>query len=325
MTQWYYSNAQRERLGPVSADDLAQLHENRQIGPETLVWREGYADWKPWREAIADVIPAGTRANASVFDAPARTAAPSVDTFATLGPDAPADANADPYRIAEPVSPYAPPRAQVQDDDDFVAGHHVVYAGFWKRFAASIIDSFVTTFLTYLVQIPMMMVMGVAGATMGGGDPFSSGAGILLMLVIYAISIGIPLLYFSWMHASSFQATLGKMAVGIKVARGDGRRITFWRAFGRYWAFLLIAIFTLGIGTIVSAFTAGLSARKQALHDMLCDTLVVDKYAYTAHHKLQREELGVVTIVILCIGGVFFLGVVAVLLVAGFAMFGGLR
>ena len=42
-------------------------------------------------------------------------------------------------------------------------------------------------------------------------------------------------------------------------------------------------------------------ARKQALHDMLCDTLVVDKWAFTERPDLQRRELGAVTIVVLVV------------------------
>ncbi len=57
------------------------------------------------------------------------------------------------------------------------------------------------------------------------------------------------------------------MAVGIKVVRGNGERLTKARAFGRYWA-MLLSSFTLGIGFLMAAFTE----RKQGLHDMVCDT-----------------------------------------------------
>ena len=304
MTQWYYSNAQRERLGPVSADDLTQLHRNGQLGADTLVWREGYADWKPWREAIDEVLPRA--AAASPFEA-APTATPA-SAFATAGPNAPADADANPYRMAEPVSPYAPPKAQVAENDGFVSGGRVVYAGFWKRVAASFIDSFIATALSYMVQIPLMLVFGVGMAGLGGSgsDPFGTGMGIAMIGLIYVVAIGIPLLYFSWMHSSANQASLGKMAVGIKVVRTDGQRITFWRAFGRYFAYMLGG-FTLGIGYVIAAFTD----RKQAMHDMICDTLVVDKWAYTDHPEWQRDELGTVTIVILALAALAVFGIIA--------------
>jgi uncharacterized RDD family membrane protein YckC len=165
------------------------------------------------------------------------------------------------------------------------------------------------------------MVMGVGMAGLGGGDdPFASGAGIAMIGLIYAITIGIPLVYFSWMHSSANQASLGKMAVGIKVVRTDGQRITFWRAFGRYFAYVLGG-FTIGIGYVMAAFTE----RKQALHDMISDTLVVDKHAYTDHPEWQRDELGTVTIVILALFGLVVVGFVVLFAVMGAMLAGGVR
>jgi uncharacterized RDD family membrane protein YckC len=86
--------------------------------------------------------------------------------------------------------------------------------------------------------------------------------------------IGIILnwLYYTLFEASSKQATLGKMALGIKVTDLDGEPITFARANGRYWA-KIISTLTLLVGYIMAAFTE----RKQALHDILAGCLVVQK------------------------------------------------
>ncbi len=314
MTQWYYSNAQRERLGPVSADDLAQLHSNAQIGPDTLVWREGFADWKPWREAVAEVVTANTTST-SIFDAPAATARQAASAFATAGPDAPADADANPYRIAEPISPYAPPKAQLRDESNYIAGGRVVYAGFWKRAAALFIDSFVVGIVAGMIgAIFAVMMIAVIGA---GGD---EGMAVLLQVINQIIALVLGATYFGWMHSSSMQASVGKLAVGIKVTRSDGTRITFMRGFGRYFGYILSSL-TLGIGLIMAAFTD----RKRALHDMISDTLVVDKYAFTTQADLQREELGVVTVVVLCLVGLLFVGMIALIAVLGFAALGSMR
>lgn len=307
MTEWYYSDAQRTQHGPVGAGDLAAMHTKGLLPPETLVWREGMSEWKPWREMIREVI-AG--------DAPDDPRAEALVRAAEAAPD---DGAYRPYAIVEP-SPYAPPQARVDEGSAVVAGGRVVYAGFWKRVAASFIDSFVTTALSYAVQIPLMMIFGVGMAGMAGSDnPFGTGAGVAMIVMIYMVALIIPLLYFSWMHSSSSQASLGKMAVGIKVVRSDGQRITFWRAFGRYWALIPSALILL-IGYMMAGFTE----RKQALHDMICDTLVVDKWAYTEHPEWQREALGTVTVVVLALFGLLMFGFIALFAVMGVMLGSGL-
>ena len=50
----------------------------------------------------------------------------------------------------------------------------------------------------------------------------------------------------------------------------------------------------------------------------MCDTLVVDKWAFTAQPERQREELGTVALVVLILGGVLLVGAF-ILMVVGFA------
>jgi uncharacterized RDD family membrane protein YckC len=72
------------------------------------------------------------------------------------------------------------------------------------------------------------------------------------------------------MTSSDRQATVGKIAVGLKVTDLYGQRISFARATGRHFAKILSAM-VLFIGYIMVAFTE----RKQGLHDILAGTLVV--------------------------------------------------
>ena len=76
-------------------------------------------------------------------------------------------------------------------------------------------------------------------------------------------------LYFALMESSTRQATLGKMALDMKVTDDEGNRISFGRATGRYFAKILSALILL-IGFIMVAFTD----RKRGLHDMIAGTLV---------------------------------------------------
>ncbi len=123
----------------------------------------------------------------------------------------------------------------------------VSYAGFWKRLGAIIID-------TILVGVVAGILGGILGGNQTNGINFILGAA-----------------YFILMEGSDKQATLGKMALGIKVTDLQGRRVSYGRAAGRHFAKIISGII-LGIGFLMAAFTA----KKQALHDIIAETLVVN-------------------------------------------------
>jgi uncharacterized RDD family membrane protein YckC len=123
----------------------------------------------------------------------------------------------------------------------------VSYAGFWKRVAALLIDSIVIS-----------AASGLLTAVTFGMAWFS----------IFFL----PWVYEAIMLSSEKQATFGKMLLGIAVTDLNGSRISFGRATGRHFAKWLSALI-LGIGFLMAAFTE----RKQALHDMIADTLVVNR------------------------------------------------
>jgi uncharacterized RDD family membrane protein YckC len=58
--------------------------------------------------------------------------------------------------------------------------------------------------------------------------------------------------------------------LGLKVIRADGGRVSYWRAFGRYWGYCLCWL-TWGIGFLVIAW----NKQKRGLHDFVCDTMVI--------------------------------------------------
>ncbi|MGJ4729126.1 RDD family protein [Luteimonas sp. SDU101] len=296
MSNWYYADADHARQGPVDAASLVRLRLQGRLGWDTLVWRDGMADWQPMRDFAAELAQADDRA-------PPLPTSPTADPVAAAGAAAAVD----------PASPYAPPAAAVSASGAVVAGGEVVHAGFWKRFAAMVIDGLVTAVASWAIQIPLLLMAGAAGAM--GGDLFGTGGSLAIVLLSYGVGLLVPLLYFAWMHSAPGQASLGKLAVGIKVCRGNGERISFARAFWRYAAYFATVVFSFGLGGLVSALTTGLAERRQALHDMICDTLVVDRWAFTDRPDLQRRELGTVTWVILVIGlvllGLLLLGIVA--------------
>lgn len=46
MTQWYYAGRDRQRLGPVSAEELVAHYRYGRVALDTLVWRDGLEQWQ---------------------------------------------------------------------------------------------------------------------------------------------------------------------------------------------------------------------------------------------------------------------------------------
>ena len=80
----------------------------------------------------------------------------------------------------------------------------------------------------------------------------------------------ITLIYQPILEASPVQATLGKRAMGIMVTTVKGERLTVGMAFLRY----LVAAGS-ACALFLGHFVAFFSVRKQALHDLVADTVVI--------------------------------------------------
>jgi uncharacterized RDD family membrane protein YckC len=78
------------------------------------------------------------------------------------------------------------------------------------------------------------------------------------------------MVYYSLLESSSWQGTLGKKLLGMRVTDLNGNRISFGRATGRYFGKILSGMICF-IGFVMVAFTE----KRQGLHDMLAGTLVV--------------------------------------------------
>ena len=125
------------------------------------------------------------------------------------------------------------------------------YAGFWKRFWALIIDS--------LIMLPVAFILLLL-------EKIDS-----LYWISALSSVIVWWLYFAFFESGERQATPGKRLLQIYVTNLDGQRISFARATGRYFSKTLSAII-FGVGYLMAAFTE----KKQALHDMVASTLVID-------------------------------------------------
>lgn len=156
-------------------------------------------------------------------------------------------------------------------DDTFIQQESTIkpYANFWIRLAAYIIDAIIIQIGTF----PLSLIFGFSmfSFTPDPSDPMAMFRSSSYWLMI-VLSIVITWVYYAWMESSEHQGTLGKKAVGIKVVNYEGGRVSFAQATGRHFAKIISGIILL-IGYIMAAFTE----RKQALHDIMAQTLVTQR------------------------------------------------
>lgn len=237
-----------ERHGPYKEEDVRAWLRSGQVSRNDLAWHEGLSEWQPLSALFPDV---------------AAGAAPP-----PLG--------------AAPASLPQTNAAALED-----------YAGFWKRVLAYILDVIV-------LLIPGKLIEGAFGvkaaqevlkqaALSAAGDPQAMMAAqmhfITTMWPAYLFSFVLAWWYYALCESSAWQATVGKLALGIRVTDMDGRRLSLGRALIRYPAMILSSLI-LCIGYIMVAFTR----RKQGLHDLIAGTLVLNGRASEFKDSVARPS-----------------------------------
>jgi len=151
------------------------------------------------------------------------------------------------------------------------------YGGFWIRFLAKILDGFVLFFIELFPLFLLSVVTGKPLFNFDVGmlerpDDFSVMMGNFIYSLCQSLIQFVILVSYKTFFVGKYGATPGKMVCGLQVVRPDGGRVTYLRAFGRYWAEILSGL-TLMIGYIIAAF----DDEKRSLHDLICDTRVIRK------------------------------------------------
>ena len=140
-----------------------------------------------------------------------------------------------------------------------------LYAGFWLRVVAWLIDALI---LSPVFAVLYVIVVGSSAVPLAmqpyGLVPFR------VLPSLWFVWVLAPWLYYALCEASAWQATPGKLALGLRVTDEYGRRVGFGRATGRFFGKFLSG-FILDIGYML----AGWTERKQALHDLMAGCCVV--------------------------------------------------
>lgn len=225
-----------ERHGPYKEEDIRQWLRSGKVSREDLGWREGLADWQPLGVLFPEEMPSEPPPVGASGSAP-----------------------------AAPMSSLPQTNAAALED----------YAGFWKRLAAFIIDTIILSIVFKIIGT----FFGISAAEdamkqqmLGGMSILDAYRGFYVHTWVYStLTTVITWLYFATLESSAWQATIGKLALGVRVTDLKGARISFARGLGRYAAKFVSYIILL-VGFLMIAFTA----RKQGLHDFMAGTLVLN-------------------------------------------------
>ncbi len=154
------------------------------------------------------------------------------------------------------------------------------YAAFWKRVVAFVIDLriIISLFSLLIYAVNRLLALPVEYASLlETGFPLKITPYIeehfLEIVILYSfLKFIVVFPYSTLLESSRWQATLGKLLFGIRVTSLSGQRISFLQATGRLFGKALSGHILL-IGYLMAAFTE----RKQALHDLLAGTIVINK------------------------------------------------
>jgi uncharacterized RDD family membrane protein YckC len=294
---WYYADNGRQ-AGPIDDATLDNMIRLGSIGQDTLVWKEGMANWQPLstvRPAAAPPPPAAPVPPQPSYTPPAPaqvSQAPQNDPFAQIGAGFQQAAQSF-HQGAQQAFGQSQGQGvtcancgqQFSMNDVVYLGNGYVcaackpaymqrmreggagatgpraFGGFWIRFVALLIDGLIIGIAGALISFPIQMAVGF----MSDNPMAMIGIAGLLQLVQLAGAAA----YVGY-FLSTKGATIGKQVMGLKVIRSDGSPISFQRGIGRYFAAMISGII-LGLGYIIAAF----DAEKRTLHDYICDTRVI--------------------------------------------------
>jgi uncharacterized RDD family membrane protein YckC len=177
--------------------------------------------------------------------------------------------NLAPTQAAAPARAYAPAPPVA-----YVAAPATPYGCFWIRLLAHLIDHIilgaVAAPLFFIMVLPS--IVRIAHEAEQNQEPSPE----MILTIVSSAFVYIALafvgqwLYEALLTSSSWQGTIGKRVLRLKVVDEAGNRIGFGRATGRFFAKILSSMFFC-IGFIMIGFTE----RKTGLHDMLAGTRVL--------------------------------------------------
>ncbi len=268
---WYYI-ANNTQIGPVSDEEFQTLADRGEITDATYIWQPGMPEWRRRGDVVVAAPPARppgapqpdlrqrtiqagyvARAGGAAFCRECSQSFP-LDDVAIFG---------DEVVCAECKPLYVQRLMQNGLEGLGPSGQlGVPFAGFSLRLAAKLVDGVLAYGLGVLLLALLILAFIAADRPADEEDALAG-------MIVLGCLVGLPLFYNAICHGL-WGATIGKLAVGIRVVRADGTSVGLALATFRAVA-ELISILVLGLGYL----TVLVDENRRALHDYVCGTRVV--------------------------------------------------
>lgn len=142
------------------------------------------------------------------------------------------------------------------------------YGGFWIRVLAHLIDGVIVG-LPIIPLVIVFLVPSIIKMVQSGVEDQPPAWVFTTVPLIWVAAVCVMWLYEALLTSSTWQGTIGKRILHLKVTDLEGNRISFGRASGRFFA-KFVSNLVCSLLYVIVAFTD----RKQGLHDMVAGTLV---------------------------------------------------
>jgi uncharacterized RDD family membrane protein YckC len=225
--QWFYVNAQQEKIGPVPAAAVAQAYARGQMRLDSLVWAAHLPKWQALSEHL--------------------------QTFGI--------------------------NTKPPDTTRLLGGEEVKYAHFIHRWAAHLFDTWLLNLAVLVIVGGILLIayfaMGPRFGPLNVNTDETLAVGIMFpMFAMFGYFLFYPLLsgaYHTYLEGPQKHGSFGKRFLGIAIVTDKGGPMDYGKAFAR-WFSSIVSHMTQSIGFVIAAFTP----RRQALHDYIVGTLVVE-------------------------------------------------
>lgn len=148
------------------------------------------------------------------------------------------------------------------------------YGGFWRRFYAFTIDKVILGFIGMILFFvgSTAFGLGVSPYDMAADPEALMALGGKIFLLYQCVTLLLDMAYFTYFHGTTGQ-TPGKRLLGLRVVQETGEPIGLGTAFLRWVGYIVSAL-----PMLMGFLWAGADRRKQAWHDKIAGTVVIDLY-----------------------------------------------